>query len=32
MEWFDTHVAMMDAALVMHLKKLATQVSETAGS
>ncbi len=21
MEWFDTHVAMMDAALVMHLKK-----------
>lgn len=20
-EWFDTHVAMMDAALVMHLKK-----------
>lgn len=22
MEWFDTHVAMMDAALAMHLKKL----------
>jgi hemerythrin-like metal-binding protein len=22
MEWFDTHLAMMDAALVMHLKKL----------
>jgi hemerythrin len=21
MEWFDTHLAMMDAALVMHLKK-----------
>jgi hemerythrin-like metal-binding protein len=21
MEWFDTHVAMMDAALVMHLKR-----------
>lgn len=21
MDWFDTHVAMMDAALVMHLKK-----------
>ena len=21
-EWFDTHLAMMDAALVMHLKKL----------
>jgi len=21
MEWFDTHVAMMDAALAMHLKK-----------
>ncbi len=25
MEWFDTHVAMMDAALVMHLKKLQEQ-------
>lgn len=25
MEWFDTHVAMMDAALVMHLKKQAMQ-------
>lgn len=23
MEWFDTHLAMMDAALVMHLKKQA---------
>lgn len=25
-EWFDTHLAMMDAALVMHLKKQAIQV------
>jgi hemerythrin len=24
MEWFDTHLAMMDAALVMHLKKQQT--------
>ena len=24
MEWFDTHLAMMDAALVMHLKKQPT--------
>jgi hemerythrin-like metal-binding protein len=23
MDWFDTHVAMMDAALAMHLKRLA---------
>ena len=26
-EWFDTHVAMMDAALVMHLKKTSLQVN-----
>jgi hemerythrin-like metal-binding protein len=30
MEWFDTHVAMMDAALVMHLKKQAMQASDKA--
>ncbi|MBI5007982.1 MAG: hemerythrin [Nitrosomonadales bacterium] len=26
-EWFDTHLAMMDSALVMHLKKLQLQES-----
>ena len=26
MEWFDTHLAMMDTALVMHLKKTALAV------
>jgi hemerythrin-like metal-binding protein len=25
-EWFDTHLAMMDAALVMHLKKMQSAV------
>lgn len=29
MEWFDTHVAMMDAALVMHLRKQQQQESTT---
>jgi hemerythrin len=31
-EWFETHLAMMDGALVMHLKKQATQISEAADS
>jgi len=27
-EWFDTHLAMMDAALVMHLKKQQTGITD----
>lgn len=30
MEWFDTHLAMMDAALVMHLKKQALEAPTAA--
>jgi hemerythrin-like metal-binding protein len=32
MEWFDNHVAMMDAALVMHLKKQAAGNAPTESS